>query len=733
MSFLAPLFLFGALAVALPVIFHLIRRTSREKTLFSSLMFLMPTPPRVTRRSRLENIFLLILRCLVLCLLALGFSRPLIQKALPPDPKAGLAKKVIVLLDVSASMRRGDLWPQARAKTADILQHASPVDQAALFTFDRQVSRMITFEQWSNMGQNERTAFASKRLAELNPGWSATHLGNALVSAAEALEENQGPQTAKVGLRQIILITDLQEGSRLESLQGYEWPKGIELQIEPLKARRPTNAGLQLVMDSADAEKAASETGPRIRVSNSADSKREQFQVGWARAGQPGFLGAPVDVYVPPGQSRIVAAPKSPADAAADRLVLTGDDEDFDNTVYLAPPKAEQIHVLFAGQDAEKDPAQCLYYLKRAFQQTRRQDVQISAWASNVPAPPVELDRVPLIISTDGLAAEQIKALSSFLKSGKMVLLVLKNPSAGGRMISQLAGMDGLAVEEAPTGNYAMFGQIDFEHPLFAPFAAPRFSDFTKIHFWKHRRLSVDKTPAVKVLARFDNGDPALLQISVGQGTLLVLTAGWQPTDSQLALSSKFVPLLYSILEQSVGIKAQLSQYVVGDTVLLPGLESGGKTKQTVTVRRPDGTQMTQAQGEKFSQTDLPGIYTVSLEDSQRQRRADAESATARSVSAGLRASGSSFPFAVNLDAAESRTAPLPVEELERLGVPVKAAPAQTAKQLERKRLRLQAAELEQRQKLWRWLIVAALMVLIMETLLAGWLTRRTLTNEPAG
>ena len=167
--------------------------------------------------------------------------------------------------------------------------------------------------------------------------------------------------------------------------------------------------------------------------------------------------------------------------------------------------------------------------------------------------------------------------------------------------------------------------------------------------------------------------------------------------------------------------------------MLLPGLESGGKTNQTVTVRRPDGTQMTQAQGEKFSQTDLPGIYTVSLEDSQRQRRADAESATARSVSAGLRASGSSFPFAVNLDAAESRTAPLPVEELERLGVPVKAAPAQTAKQLERKRLRLQAAELEQRQKLWRWLIVAALMVLIMETLLAGWLTRRTLTNEPAG
>src|SRR5687767_1668455 len=56
MSFLAPLFLAGALAVALPILFHLIRKTTNEKTIFSSLMFLLPTPPKVTRRSRLDNI-----------------------------------------------------------------------------------------------------------------------------------------------------------------------------------------------------------------------------------------------------------------------------------------------------------------------------------------------------------------------------------------------------------------------------------------------------------------------------------------------------------------------------------------------------------------------------------------------------------------------------------------------------------------------------------------------------
>lgn len=725
MSFLAPLFLLGALAVALPVVFHLIRRTSREKTLFSSLMFLAPTPPRVTRRSRLENIFLLILRCAVLCLLALGFARPLIQRPLPPDPRTGAAKKVLVLLDVSASMRRGNLWTEARAKAVETVQGASPLDQVAVFTFDRQTYPVITFEQWSAMGQNDRSAFAAKRLAELKPGWGATHLGSALTQGAEALEEGQGQRAQPIGPRQIILISDLQEGSRLDGLQGYEWPKGIEVHVEPLKTKRTTNAGLQLVVDSMENDNAGSDAGPRLRVSNSSDSKREQFQVGWARAGQPGFAGAPVDVYVPPGQSRIVLAPKAAPGLAADRLLLAGDDDDFDNTVYLAPPKAEQINVVFAGPDAEKDPAQCLYYLRRAFQQTRRQDIQITAWPPNAPAPPQQIDRAPLIISTAALPVEQVKALNAFLKSGRMVLLVLTDAASGAKTLRQLTGLDELATEEAPASNYAMFGQIDFEHPLFAPFAAPRFSDFTKIHFWKHRRLVVEKVPAAKVLARFDNGDPALVNIPVGQGSLLVLTSGWQPADSQLALSSKFVPLLYSILEQSGGIKAQLSQYIVGDSVLLPAPQTGADTNHPAVLRNPDNLQIQVTRGEKFSQTALPGIYNVMLPGTAER--------TAGSRPANEGAESASFRFAVNLDAAESRTAPMAVEELEHLGVPIKVSPLLTARELEKKRLRLQAVELEQRQKLWRWLIVVALMVLIGETLLAGRLTRRNLTNEPAG
>ena len=80
MNFLAPLFLLGALAVALPIALHLARRTARRRTVFSSLLFLRPTPPRLTRRNRLEHRLLLLLRCLVIGLLAFGFARPFFRQ-----------------------------------------------------------------------------------------------------------------------------------------------------------------------------------------------------------------------------------------------------------------------------------------------------------------------------------------------------------------------------------------------------------------------------------------------------------------------------------------------------------------------------------------------------------------------------------------------------------------------------------------------------------------------------
>ena len=48
-------------------------------------------------------------------------------------------------------------------------------------------------------------------------------------------------------------------------------------------------------------------------------------------------------------------------------------------------------------------------------------------------------------------------------------------------------GLSDVSMTEAAVKRDAMLGDIDFEHPLFAPFAESQFSDFTGIRYWKHR------------------------------------------------------------------------------------------------------------------------------------------------------------------------------------------------------------------------------------------------------
>ena len=692
MSFLAPLFLLGGLAVALPVIFHLIRRSSKEQVVFSSLMFLQPVPPRVTKRSRLENVFLLLLRCLVICLLALGFSRPFVNKPEGRDPEADTGRKLIVLVDASASMKRQDLWQQAMDKAKQALRDAKPGDKAAVMTFDTRARTLLSFDQWTSMSPDARAGDAANRLAAASPTWYGTHLGSALISAAEAFADAD-KQGQNLGRRQIVLITDLQEGSRLDGLQGYDWPRGVEVQVQTVAPKKPSNAGLQWIVESDESVKSGTNLAARIHVSNSGNAQREQFQIHWD--GVPGL--APLDVYVPPGQNRIVAAPPLPAGMASGKLMLTGDDDDFDNAVYVMEPGVDHVNVIYLGDDKDNDPAQPLFFLTRAFQQSGRQVVDVRTINSATPMGSNDLTAARLVIATGSFSDERIAVLQDFLARGGTVFFAMKSASSAAE-VGRLAGAGAVSAEEVAPPNFAMLGTIDFSHPLFAPFADARYNDFTKIHFWKYRRLDAEKFPGARIAARFDSGDPAVLDISRGKGRLLVLAAGWQTADSQLALSSKFVPLLYSVLDLAGGIKVQAAQFRIGDNFNLADVITSAPA-EGVTVRKPDGKEVKLPAGEMhFGETDQPGFYSVATQPPLR--------------------------FAVNLDGAESRTGPLPGDELERLGVPVKTREVNVTQQVELKR-RLRETELERQQKLWRWLTLAALMLLLSETWAAGWITRR--------
>jgi hypothetical protein len=593
-------------------------------------------------------------------------------------------------------MRRAGLWADARDKIQSILRQTSPSDQVAMFTFDRTIKPLISFDQWNAAPSGERVALALRAVADTTPGWDATYLDTALLRAAEVLADTNTRQTPGPG--EIILISDLQEGSHLEQLQGTEWPRNVQVTVEALKARRPGNAALQLVAESQDSD-SSTPNQIRIRVSNSSDSRRDQFKIGWARADGLGFDGNPAEIYVPAGQSRVTSLPTPTNSAPFTRVLLQGDDEDFDNSVFVLPVEALRLNVIYLGGESATDPKQPLYFLKRAFQETSREVVRVQAYAGNFPVSSAELEGAQMVIIRDSLPANMSMALHDSVAAGKTILCVLKN-EATASTLAGLLGLSELHVTEASPANYAMLSEIDLRDPLFAPFTDPRFSDFTGIHFWKYRRVDLSAIPQARALARFDSGDPALFEARLGKGRILVLTSGWDPQDSQLALSTKFVPLLYSMLETSGAALTTPGRYVVSDSVPIPpGTVASESSRKIVT---PDNHQVSLAAGEtNFSGTIMPGVY--SMASSQPPMR-----------------------FAVNLDPAESRTAPLSVDDLEHLGVPLRkpVPPSWVATQ---RNVRLKQEEQENRQKLWRWIILSALVILLVETWLAARAHRRAM------
>ena len=78
--------------------------------------------------------------------------------------------------------------------------------------------------------------------------------------------------------------------------------------------------------------------------------------------------------------------------------------------------------------------------------------------------------------------------------------------------------------------------------------------------------------------------------------------------------------------------------------------------------------------------------------------------------------------FAVNVALSESRTAPLDLVELERRGARLgEFLATEELKLLDRQ---AKDVELEARQQVWRWLIITALGLMVVEIILAGRLSR---------
>ena len=136
MQFLAPAALAGLAALSLPVIIHLLNKFRVREVRWAAMRFLQVAAQKNERRVRMEDLILLILRCLVLALIVFAFARPTFDKVDRADLVAGDALTVMVLLDQSASMGASDgietRFAAARAAALAFLEDLPPGSAAGL-------------------------------------------------------------------------------------------------------------------------------------------------------------------------------------------------------------------------------------------------------------------------------------------------------------------------------------------------------------------------------------------------------------------------------------------------------------------------------------------------------------------------------------------------------------------------------------------------------------------------
>ncbi|MFO0013599.1 MAG: BatA domain-containing protein [Planctomycetota bacterium] len=665
MNFLTPLYAVAALAIAVPILLHLVRKQPKNRLEFSSLLFLHESPPRLTRNSRIENWFLLFLRSLVLLMIAFAFARPYWSEAVSTAAGAAAGKRKCIVIDQSASMQREGVWQNAVQQAREAIRSSLPTDTIAIYGFDAGWHPVLPLSQANGLPVGKRASSALAAIDALSPSWSQSNLGAALAACLDALQVDSAENDeAAAGPAEIIVVSDLTTGCDVQMLEECQWPENVTVRLLRATPIKPGNASMVLLDPDASGDY-------RVRVSNARDSTAESFRIRWLDEEGKGLASTSVECTVPRGSHGIVKL--SPPPKPTIGIELEGDDCPFDNRRFLLMD-APALSMVCVIEDEGLLPEQSLsYFLERVPLDTPNRKVAIrrgqpgSDWLTDQSQSPSWV-----ILSHAATLRDADQALR-LLQTGGHVTLVWDRPANtplgdGGtlgdsieKLTSRCAEVPIGTVSEGRVREFDFLQRLDFGHPIFAPLANSQFNDFSKVRFWRHRQLDRVDLSAWRVVAWFSENQPALMERTVGSGRVQVMTAGWQPVESQLALSSKFVPFI-------AGIFAQAESESRGPKEWLAGSEWAPK----------------------------PGIY------SRAKNHGNDTEALQR--------------FAANLDPRESWTDPLDPSELSRFGV--RLATDRTSERVASERHRvLVATELEARQAWWWWLVSACLIAVGLESL----------------
>src|ERR671913_2602667 len=131
MSFLYPAFLLGGLAVAIPIVLHLLRRDIAPDVPFTAVRLLTKSPVERSRRRSLRDVLLLAARVAALLLLAAAFARPF-----APSAASAMQPLTIIGIDRSFSMGAPGGLERALQMASAAVDETGFGDRIAVIAFD---------------------------------------------------------------------------------------------------------------------------------------------------------------------------------------------------------------------------------------------------------------------------------------------------------------------------------------------------------------------------------------------------------------------------------------------------------------------------------------------------------------------------------------------------------------------------------------------------------------------
>ena len=508
LSFLAPVFLAGVLAVAIPIVLHLFRRRTDRVVDFPAMQMLPEAPVESDERRRLRDLLLLALRAAALVLLAVSFARPYFASGAAPVA----ASATIVAVDRSLSLGAPGQWAEAVRLASAAIAAAPPTHLVGVVAFDDRADLVVA-------PTVDRGA-ARAAVAALTPGAGGTRYPAALARATEALERGGG---------RIVLVTDLQAGG-WDASDSVPTPDAVEIELQAV----PPPAG-NLAVTSARIESGVLTAvvqsyapGPRVATVR-------------ARVGGRQLATARVELG-PQASADVRLDGKWPSDGAAEISVDDSEGYPADNTRYLPLDRAAPASVLVLTADPPES-ARTGLYLQRALEAA---GPGAGAQVAVVDGRRLDLAATRpdalIVVGTRTLTRQARSRVAAYLAAGGRVWLSL-GPDVDVPTLQEVLGVP-LRLAPEPvvaTGDEAAIVPADRRHPMLRRLTGSA-SALSRLPIEQYRRVLDDS--GWNVLARFAGGSIALAERRVGEGLLVLFTSDLDNRWNRFPLEPSFAPFV---------------------------------------------------------------------------------------------------------------------------------------------------------------------------------------------